>query len=150
MRVEAFLADSVQASEGKLYALGIGWTTISTQRFPARHDRIGIGIVVHLDGEGGPQHRLEIRFLGPGGDAHALGSGPDGRPMDSLGIPFAGGGGGPSTATFALNLNGLPFEREGDYAFTVSIDDAEAARLPFRVQAPPATPSAEYRAGVYL
>ena len=35
MQVESFLADTVQASDGKLHALGMGWRVIQASAFPA-------------------------------------------------------------------------------------------------------------------
>jgi hypothetical protein len=151
MQVEAFLADSVQAAEGKLYALGLGWSTISAPRFPTRHDRVGIGVVVRFgEGESGGPHTLELRFVGPDGAARTVGRGPDGGALEALRIPFVVASDGGGAATFALNLNGVPFDAEGEHAFAISIDGAEAKVLPFRVQTPPAPPPAEYRHGVYL
>ena len=40
MEVDGFLADSVVVAEGKLYAQGAGWNTISVQSLPAVHDRV--------------------------------------------------------------------------------------------------------------
>jgi len=58
MEIEAFLADAVQASGGKLHALGIGWQVIQTTAFPARHDRVGIGLIVRTVAAEAGQHTL--------------------------------------------------------------------------------------------
>lgn len=152
MEVEAFLADTVQAAGGKLSALGIGWHVLSAPGFPARHDRIGIGVLVRLteDGEGGA-HRLSIRLEGPGSEPRALGRGPDGRELHELEAPFTvTGSPGTAAATFALNFDGLVFPQPGAYAFLVGVDGIERKRLPFRVQRPPAPPPAEVSSGGYL
>jgi hypothetical protein len=150
MQVEAFLADTVQAAGGKLSALGIGWTTVSTGGLPARHDRIGVGVVVRLgDGETG-HHRLELRLLEPDGSERQLGRDPDGAEVTALNAPFEVQGTGERTATFALNLDGLVFEREGSYTLVVGLDGLEAKRLSFSVQARPSPPAAEFRGGMYL
>ena len=150
MQIEAFLADTVQAAGGKLSALGIGWTTISTGALPARHDRIGVGVIVRLD-EGEPgNHRLDLRLLEPDGTERQLGRGADGAEIRSLAAPFEVPGEGQRAATFALNLDGLVFEREGSYTIVVGLDGLEAKRLAFRVQAPPSAPASEFRGGVYL
>jgi len=57
---------------------------------------------------------------------------------------------GDGTATLALNLDGLVFESEGDYTFTLAIDGHEMRRETFRVQTRPGPPAAEFRTGVYL
>lgn len=149
MQVEAFLADTVQGAGGKLSALGIGWSVVSAGRLPTRHDRVGIGVTVRLgNGEVGTR-RLELRLLDPEGKERPLGRGPDGNEIRALSFPLEVPGAGERTATFALNLDGLVFDREGGYAFVLGVDGLEAKRLPFRVQIPPAVP-AEYRAGTYL
>ena len=150
MQIEAFLADTVQAAGGKLSALGIGWTTISTGGLPARHDRIGVGVIVRLEtGEAG-SHRLELRLLEPDGSERQLGRAPDGTDIGALNAPFDVQGTGERTATFALNLDGLIFEHEGLYTVAIGLDGLEAKRLVFRVQARPSEPPAEFRGGMYL
>jgi hypothetical protein len=152
VRVDAFLADSVQAVGGKLSALGIGWSVLSAPRFPARHDRIALGVIVRIPPEDtGGRHRLSVRLLGADGTTRPLGRRPDGSEIAELEAPFTVT---PSqteaTATFALNFDGLVFEEAGSYAFVVAVDGREHVRLDFRVQTPPAPPPAEFRAGGYL
>jgi hypothetical protein len=143
MEVEAFLADSVQAAGGKLHALGIGWRVIQAPAIPARHDRIGIGLIVRTVPEEAGQHTLTVSLLDPEGAARAFGAS---GPLQATFTSPAGQG----TATLALNLDGIVFETEGEHTFMVSIDGAEATRLPFRVQTTPEPPVSEFRTGVYL
>jgi hypothetical protein len=150
VQVEAFLADTVQAAGGKLSALGVGWTTISTGGLPARHDRIGVGVIVRLGAGEAGSHRLELRLLEPDGSERQLGRTPDGTDIGTLNAPFDVQGTGERTATFALNLDGLVFEREGAYTVVIGLDGLEAKRLSFRVQARPSDPPAEFRGGMYL
>lgn len=152
MRIEAFLADAVQAMGGKLSALGIGWSTLSAPRFPARHDRVAVGIVLRIPPEEAkPAHRLSVRLLGPDGAARALGRRPDGGELVELDAPFSVQATDvEATATFALNFDGLVFEEPGTYAFVLSVDGRERERLAFRVQTPPAPTPVEHRAGGYL
>jgi hypothetical protein len=152
VRIEAFLADAVQAVGGKLSALGIGWNTLSAPSFPARHDRVALGIVVRIPPEEATgQHHLSVRLLGPTGTPRPLGRRPDGSELVELDAPF---GVQPSdaeaTATFALNFDGLVFEQPGGYAFVVTVDGQERDRLAFRVQTPPAPAPVEHRVGGYL
>src|SRR5438876_9772509 len=72
MDIEAFLADAVQASGGKLHALGIGWQVIQTTAFPARHDRVGIGLIVRTVAAEAGQHTLTLTLLDPEGAARAF------------------------------------------------------------------------------
>jgi hypothetical protein len=143
MEVDAFLADSVQAAGGKLHALGIGWRVIQASAIPARHDRIGIGLIVHTAAPEAGQHTLTLTLLDPGGAARAFGGG------GALEAGFSSPA-GQGTATLALNVDGLVFETEGEHTFVVAIDGAEVTRLPFRVQTAPGPPVSEFRTGVYL
>jgi hypothetical protein len=136
MEIEAFLADSVQASGGKLHALGIGWRVIQAPAIPARHDRIGIGLIVRTVAAEAGHHTLTLSLLDPQG----------GPPLRATFSSPAGEG----TATLALNLDGIVFETEGDHTFVLAIDGSEATRLPFRVQTTPEPPVSEFRTGVYL
>ena len=148
VEVEAFLADSVQASGGKLHALGIGWRVLHAAGVPARHDRIGIGVIVRTsDREAGP-HRMTLTLNGPDG---AIGFGTDAEGIARTGLDASfSTPAGEGSATLALNLDGLVFQQEGDHVFLLSVDGHEHARLAFRVQTAPETPPAEYRTGVYL
>jgi hypothetical protein len=143
MRTDAFLADAVQATGGKLHALGIGWGVLQVSGVPARHDRVGIGVTVRTAPAEAGHHTLTLSLLGPDGDARPLGSG------TSLQARFATPR-GDGSAQLALNLDGLVFEAEGEHTFVLAIDDRESARLPFRVQTAPEPPPAEVRTGVYL
>ena len=155
MRVEAFLADAVQALGGKLSALGIGWSTLSAPRFPARHDRVALGIVLRIPPEEAGQHRLSVRLLGPDGAARPLGRRSDGGELTELDAPFSVQATDvatdvEATATFALNFDGLMFEEPGGYAFVLAVDGQERERLTFRVQTPPAPVPVEHHVGGYL
>ncbi len=144
MEVDAFLADSVQASGGKLHALGVGWRAIVVQGLPARHDRIGIGVLIRTAPAEAGAHRLLLSLLNPGGGSHPFGPG-----RNALDAQFQAPA-GEGTATLALNLDGVVFETEGLYTLVLGVDDREVARLPFRVQTKPEPPASEVRTGVYL
>jgi hypothetical protein len=150
--VEAFLADAVQAVGGKLYGLGLGWRVLSAQGFPARHDRVALAVLLRMtaDEAEGP-HRLTVRLLDEDGAPRPLGRGPAGAELLELDAPFAvHAATDEASATFALNFDGLVFERPGTYTFVLSVDERERTRVAFRVQSLPAPPAAEYRAGGYL
>jgi len=144
VEINAFLADSVQASGGKLHALGVGWRAIVVQGLPARHDRVGIGVLIRTaPAEAGP-HTLALSLLGPTGASRPFG--PDRQAIEARFTSPAGDG----TTTLALNLDGLVFDAEGAHTFVLGIDDREVVRLPFRIQTNPEPPAAEVRTGVYL
>jgi len=129
--VDAFLADAVTVVEGKLYALGAGWNRIVVRSLPARHDRIGIGLLLHLDASSSGPHRFAIRLETPGGASLQLGSGPEG-PVSAIEGGFTAGG-DDVTMPFAMQLDGLPLESAGRYAVHVAIDGEDLKVLPFHV-----------------
>jgi hypothetical protein len=143
MQVDAFLADSVQAAGGKLHALGVGWQVIQVSGFPARHDRVGLGLVVRTTSDEAGPHTLSVSLLDPQGAPRSFGD----RPAFEAGFASPGGEG---TATLALNLDGLMFDAEGTHTFVLGIDGHEQVRLPFRVQTRAEPPPSEFRTGVYL
>jgi hypothetical protein len=143
VELDAFLSDSVQATGGKLHALGIGWRVIQAGGFPVRHDRVGVGLMVHSGPADAGQHTLTLTLEGPDGRVQPFG---DRRHLE---LPFTAPASG-GTATLALNLDGLVFQGAGQHAFVVAVDGRELSRLPFQVQTTPAPPATDYRTGVYL
>ncbi len=133
--LDGFLADSVVAVQGKLYALGAGWNRITVRMFPARHDRVAIGLLFRIP-PASPRRarRVEIRVLGTSGEELVLGSGAQG-PIERIGVEFTAGGEDEHLVPIALNLNGLPLPRPGAYRVVVSIDGEDMKTLPFGVQA---------------
>ncbi len=137
MKTRAFLADSVQGVEGKLYVLGAGWNRLAAGGFPARHDRVGIGVIVTLeDGDAG-EHNLELSLLGPDGQPMVLFSDPAGVEQFALHATFTSqtpnDGFAEVVVPMALNIDGLAFPEAGSYAFSVRVDGDDVERLPFRV-----------------
>ena len=131
--VDAFLADGVTAVGGKLYVLGAGWNRIVVPSLPARHDRIGVGLLVHLRSGGSVrQHRFAIRVETPGGSPLSLGASPTG-PISAIEGSFGAGDGEDVTMPFAMQLDGLPLESAGRYAVVVTIDGDDVKTLPFHV-----------------
>ena len=137
MKVRAFLADSVQSVDGKLYVLGAGWNRLAAGGFPARHDRVGIGVIVTLEEGDDGEHNLELSLL----DAHeqplTLFEDPDGAQRFALHASFQiqkpPEGSFEVAVPMALNLDGLSFPEPGIFAFSLLIDGSEVERLPFRV-----------------
>ena len=82
MKARGFLADTVQGAEGKLSALGAGWNHLSAPGFPARHDRIGLGLILTFEASEAGQHNVELQLLGPRDLPTVLFAGP-GAPSSS-------------------------------------------------------------------
>ena len=154
IELDGFLADSVASVQGKLYALGAGWNRITVALFPARHDRIGIGLLFRVSGGSATEpRRFELRLIGPADEDLALGSGPEG-PVNRIGGEFTAGGDEEQIVPIALNLNGLALPGPGAYRVVISMQGDDVKALPFTVQAlaaqtrregpPPTTGTAGY------
>jgi hypothetical protein len=153
MEIEAFLADSVTSAGGKLYVLGAGWNALNAGGFPARHDRIGIGVLIRVPtSDAGRPHTLGLRLLGTDGRDRSFGTAPDGSEVRTLEAQFGVGSPGDleGTVAIALNVDGLVFEAAGTYTFVLAVDGSDRKRLPFGVQTTPARESEGYQGGVYL
>ena len=149
IELDAFLADSVASVQGKLYALGAGWSRISVALFPARHDRVGIGLLFRLPA--GSANEPAVRA-------------PDARPR-GRGARARGGSGGAGEphrrrvhrrgseeqiVPIALNLNGLALPGPGDYRVVISMQGQDVKTLGFTVQplaAQPRQPPSHRRPG---
>lgn len=153
MEVEAFLADSVVAAEGKLYVQGAGWNIVYARAVPTRHDRIGIGLLIHVPYTATNQaHKFEIRLEDADANTLPIGEAPPDAQVEDGKIRQFGGDfnvgrppdlkpGDEQIVPIALNINGLPFEAAGSYSFVIEIDGSEVKRLTFRlVQVPQAGP----------
>ena len=147
IELDAFLADSVAAIQGKLYALGAGWNVITAALFPARHDRIGIGLLIRLPaGSAHTSRSFELRLVGPEDDEQALGSGPDG-PFHRISGEFTAGSTEEQMVPIALNINGLQLPRPGRYRFVVSLESRDVKSLSFSVVALASRPSEQPETG---
>lgn len=145
MRVDAFLADSAEVVQNKIYALGVGWNTIYVRGFPAVHRRLAVASTVHVPFTGtNTPHKFELKLLTEDGQMHAIGLRPDndGKPVPvyamggefRLGRPPTLVDGDEQVACFAFTIDGMRFEAPGKFEWVISIDDEELARLPMRVQ----------------
>jgi hypothetical protein len=142
IHVDAFLADSVVTSDGKLYVQGAGWNRISAASFPVVHDRIGIGLIFSFEvAEVSEPHRFELRLEDSKGKEMPLGDAPPG-PQSPGKITRIGGefGAGPvargveQIVPIAINLNGMTFEGPSTFRFVVSVDGDDMKALAFRVE----------------
>lgn len=140
IELDGFLADSVTAVQGKLYALGAGWNRIAVARFPARHDRVGIGLLFRLPaGAQAEARRFELRLVGPDGSEQTLGAGPEG-PINRVGGEFTAGGAEEQIVPIALNLNGLALPTPGAYRVVIAVQGRDVKALAFTVVALARTP----------
>lgn len=145
MEVDAFVADSVTAVEGKLYALGAGWNLITTSQLPARHSRLGIGVIIRVPYTATNQlHRLELRLDDSDGRRMPLADAPTGAETDdgkiyvidgqfNVGRPAQLTPGDDQIVVIAMNVDGVVFEKADAYNVVIDIDGEEAKRLAIRV-----------------
>ena len=140
IELDAFLAYSVASLQGKLYALGAGWNRIAVAQFPARHDRIGIGLLFRVPaGSPTEPNKFELRLIGPADEELTLGSGSEG-PVNRIGGEFTTGGVEEQIVPIALNLNGLALPAPGPYRVVISMQGDDVKTLPFTVQGLAAQP----------
>lgn len=142
MELDAFLADSVMKSDGKLFALGAGWDRLSARRFPARHSRLSLGAIVKVPYRGvDTDHELVVRFEDADGNALPFGGRSDRSDAGPMQLtarfttrrPTEDEAGDERSVVLALNLDGLVFEAPGRYRFLLDIDDTPVKHLAFRV-----------------
>ncbi len=145
MEVDAFVADSVSAVEGKLYALGAGWNGINTTQLPARHARLGIGVIIRVPYTATNEvHRLEVRIDDSDGRCIPIADAPPGaEAVDgklytidghfNVGRPPQLTPGDDQIVVIAMNIDGLVFEKADAYNVVIEIDGDEVKRLAIRV-----------------
>jgi len=145
VRVDAFLADSAEVINNKVYALGAGWNTIYVRSFPAMHRRLAVAAVVHVSfTETNVPHRLELRLETEDGKPYPVGIrvSEDGKPepIQALGGEFTLGrppslvDGDEQIACFSFAIDGMRFREATKFSWVILVDGEEATRLPMRVQ----------------
>jgi hypothetical protein len=134
IEVSGLLADSVAVAEGKLYIQGGGWNRIMVGSLPARHDRIGIGLLLRATGGLQGSHRFELRVLDPDDRELTIGSeGAVRRPSGEVTI-HGSRGDEEIVLPLAINLDGMVLERPGTYQLVVAVDGKDGLTLAFTVQ----------------
>lgn len=145
VQVDAFLADSAEVVNNKIYALGAGWNTIFVRSFPAVHRRLAVAAVVHVPfTETNVPHRFELRLETEDGQPYPVGfrANDAGQPeaIPALGGEFTLGrppqlvDGDEQVACFAFGVDGMRFVGPTKFNWIVTIDGEESTRLPMRVQ----------------
>lgn len=148
MEVTAFLADSAEAVQGKIYALGIGWNAIFSPIFPVAHPRLALGITIQVPYAATNQmHTVTVHLETEDGEQVRLGFNPQPSeepvPLFELGASFNVGrppmmvAGDEQVVSFAMTIDQLLFEAPGMFVWVVSIDRTEMKRIPMRLSALP-------------
>lgn len=148
MRVDAFLADSAEVVQNKIYALGAGWNTIFVRQFPAAHRRLAVAATVHVPFTAtNATHKFELKLVTEDGQDYPIGLRADAegkpQPVRGMGGEFTLGrpphlvDGDEQVANFAFTIDGLRFAEAGQYSWVILIDSEEISRLPMRVKLAP-------------
>jgi len=123
MRVTLLLADAAQATEGKLYILGGGWSITGPEPAPSA---IAIKIDVPWD-QANKRHRLELALKDADGQAVKVPTPMGEQPM-AIGADFEVGRpvglkpGTPLDVALAINLGPLPLAPDRRYVWQCSIN----------------------------
>ncbi len=124
------LADAAQVQNGKLYVLGGGFDTISVRSTPVVHPNLSLAMVAEV----GPDERqrdldLTIRLLDEDGGEIGV----EAKGKLRVGAPPNLPPGSPSVVPIVSPFRNIPFPEAKGYAFVVTMNDVELARIKFRV-----------------
>lgn len=132
------LADHAEAVNGKLYVVGGGFNRIGAYQFPAAHNHLSVGAVIHVPWEATNQpHTLELRLV----DADGVPVVPE--PLQGgfeAGRPPGLRVGDEQLVVLVFNFNGLVFDKPGAYEFHLLVDGSEMGLLRFTVVHPEGPP----------
>ncbi|MFZ7086507.1 DUF6941 family protein [Curtobacterium sp. RRHDQ10] len=144
VEVTAFLADSAEAVDGKLYVLGGGWDMVTVRQLPAVQARVALGVLVHIGwNDTDTEHDIRLHLETEDGALvplarQAPGLEP-GSVIGEMGHRFVAQRppmlrpGDSQTHPITFTVNDLVLEHAGGYSWVVRIDDVVAKRLPMRV-----------------
>jgi hypothetical protein len=126
----AMLADAAQVQSGKLYVLGGGFDTISVRQLPATHRSVSLAMVAEV----GPDERqqdLELLVELVDEDGAEIGVVAKGKLR--VGAPPNLPPGSPSIVPIVSPFHNITFPEAKGYAFVVTVNGTELARVKFRV-----------------
>jgi hypothetical protein len=126
----AMLADAAQVQAGKLFVLGGGFDTISVRSLPAVHRSLTLAMVAEIDPEE-RQRDLELIIRLIDEDGTSVGVEAKGRLR--VGAPPNLPPGSSSVVPIVSPFHNITFPEAKGYAFVVSLNDTELARITFRV-----------------
>jgi hypothetical protein len=142
--VDAFLADSVVVAENKLYVQGAGWDTIFAQTYPARHPRLGLGVIIRVPWSAtNAMHTFRVLIEDEDGAPLALSTPPEGLPgpvvtevggQFNLGRPPQLTVGETQIVPMAVNLDSVVLPKAGHFSVIVLIDEVEVKRMPLKLK----------------
>lgn len=146
MELDAFLADSVVAAEGKVYVQGGGWNSIFALTFPFRQPRLGICVLVRVPyTETNRMHTFTIKMLDDDGNTIPIADAPPGSDNPeakvreltgqfNIGRPPTIAPGDEQIVPLAVNIDGLLVSHPGTISVVIEVNGEEKRRLPMRIQ----------------
>ncbi len=126
----AMLADAAQVQGGKLFVLGGGFDTISARSLPVVHRNLTLAMVAEIEPD--ERHRdLEILIQLLDEDGRSLDI--EARGKLRVGAPPNLPPGATSIVPIVSPFYNIQFTEAKGYAFIVTFEDDEIARIKFRV-----------------
>jgi len=126
----AMLADAAQVQSGKLFVLGGGFDTISVRSVPATHRSLSLAMVAEVAPED-RQRDLELSITLVDEDGADVGVAANGRLR--VGTPPNLPPGASSIVPIVSPFHNITFPEAKGYAFLVSLNGQELARIKFRM-----------------
>lgn len=127
MQIEIFsLCDAATADGGKLSMLG-AFDTIRTLKFPTVHAHCAIALRIRFLRIEEGEHKIKVHFM-DGDGKKVL------QPMENVINVTSFSGQSSVSANFILNMQGLKFDKGGEYSIDLAIDGQHKASLPLFVK----------------
>lgn len=125
----AFLADSADAINGKIYVMGGAFDTVWAKEAPVVHPKLSLVLKLKLDAaELDRQHILEIVVMDEDGKSVAK----VGGPLEIKKNPLAYKG-WPQPFLAVMHFVNLTFPKFGDYSFFVVLNNNSIKTIPLRL-----------------
>jgi hypothetical protein len=125
----AMLADAAQVQGGKLFVLGGGFSTISASSFPVVHRSLAVALIAEIEPD--ERHRnLDLKLELIDEDGNRLGI--EAKGSLRVGAPAALPPGAPSVVPIVTPFHNISIPEPKGYAFVVSFEGEELARIGFR------------------
>ena len=127
MQIEIFsLCDAATADGGKLSMLG-AFDAIQISKFPAVHPQCAIAARIRFSRIEEGEHAIKVQFV-DGDGKNVL------QPMQSVVRVGSFTGQGSFSTNFIFNIQGLKFEKSGEYSIDLAIDGQHKASLPLFIK----------------
>jgi len=141
--IDFFLADSAQASNGKIHALGLGWNVLQSQQFPFMQPSITVCMLIHVPyTHTDDEQVISIELQDADGQLTPIGWVPsetgEQQPMTQVQMNLAidrntVGFGDDQTVPFVLQFGNIPFNAPGNFTWVISVNGVPVKRKGMRV-----------------